>query len=159
MTLLTIGYEGISVQQLLYLLERHGVQTIVDVRELPLSRKAGFSKSPLALAASNRGIDYVHVRALGCPREIRHDYRADRDWPRYERRFMAYMETQGMAIARLVGRVTDERCCLLCYEADPNYCHRSIVARRIADEVSPSLDIEHLTNRSPVKVASIWAAA
>jgi len=61
------------------------VKTVVDVRELPLSRKKGFSKSAFCDALSAHGIAYLH--ALGCPKPIRNPYKADGNWQTYTRDF------------------------------------------------------------------------
>ncbi len=77
--LMTIGYEGLTVAGFLDLLRRCRVSRLVDVRELPISRKPGFAKAALSAAIEARGIRYEHLVALGCPREIRHRYREDGD--------------------------------------------------------------------------------
>ena len=55
----TIGYEGLDTQKFLSLLSEHDIQTLVDIRELPLSRKSGFSKKALAHSLKRRGISAV----------------------------------------------------------------------------------------------------
>jgi uncharacterized protein (DUF488 family) len=141
---MTIGYEGLTVDPFFHALHANSVQVLVDVRELPLSRKPGFSKAALAHSAANHGIEYVHLRELGCPRTIRYDYKADNDWGRYVRRFIAYLDTQSLAVAHLAARVERERCCLVCYEADYNTCHRTLVAERVAQLLSGNVCITHL---------------
>lgn len=158
MKLMTMGYEGTTSRQFFALLLENKVQTIVDVRELPISRKAGFSKAALVLTASDYNMNYIHVPALGCPKEIRHDYRADDDWTRYTRRFMTYLNTQRVAINELVELVKRERCCLICFEADPNFCHRSFVAQRVATVVGSSFVVVHITALTPEKVANLHPA-
>lgn len=155
MRLMTIGYEGLTVQQFFAVLLKNKVQTVVDVREMPISRKAGFSKAPLSLAASDYNMNYLHMVALGCPKEIRHDYRTDNDWTRYTRRFKAYLNTRKDSISELVELVKRERCCLVCFEADPKFCHRSFVAEKAAAIIGPSLIVAHLTAPIPEQVASL----
>jgi uncharacterized protein (DUF488 family) len=72
--LYTVGYQGRSLAELLDSLSRAEVQRVVDVRELPLSRKPGFSKTALAAALAERGIEYVHVKPLGNPKANRERY-------------------------------------------------------------------------------------
>ncbi len=158
MKLFTIGYEGLNAQTFFGLLLKNQIHTLVDVRELPLSRKAGFSKSALAQNAQARGLNYAPFSALGCPREIRHAYRADTDWARYTRRFMAYIKTQDEAIANLATRALTESCCLMCFEADHNFCHRSYVAAQVAAVVGGKLEIVHLRATSPSQVVAPLAA-
>lgn len=132
MTLHTIGYEGIDVERFLGILRTHGIETVIDVRELPLSRKPEFSKAKLANRLRLNGVGYVHMRALGCPRRIRHRYRADGHWGRYEQGFLAHLEMQGDALASLGALALQSQSALLCFEADAQSCHRSIVAASIS---------------------------
>jgi len=128
MTVFTIGYEGVEINRFMSLLSEHGIETIVDVRELPLSRKRGFSKRALSLALDDHDIDYVHMVKLGCPRAVRNAYRVDGDWKRYTKCFKRHLNGQMDAIAELAALAEVSTCALLCYEADFNFCHRSMVA-------------------------------
>jgi uncharacterized protein (DUF488 family) len=67
-TLFTLGYEGLTIEVFIARLQAAQVKTVVDVRELPLSRKKGFSKSAFCSVLSTHGIAYLHVPALGCPK-------------------------------------------------------------------------------------------
>ena len=66
----TLGYEGFYLQKFIEQLQDAGVQTVVDVRANPLSRKPGFSKRAFAAALNEAGITYVHTSALGCPKPV-----------------------------------------------------------------------------------------
>lgn len=146
--LYTIGYEGALQTAVLEALLFNDVQTLVDIRELPQSRRPGFSKRALGEAAAAHGIGYVHVRALGTPRDVRHRHRADRDPAAFREGYLAHLADQGDAMAALVERARSERCCLLCFEADPRQCHRWFVAERAqemaADGGGPPLEVVHL---------------
>lgn len=144
---MTIGYEGLTVDSFFCTLQVNSVQALIDVRELPLSRKPGFSKSALAHSASTYGMSYSHFAGLGCPRAIRHDYKRDKDWERYVERFTAYLDTQALAVAHLAAHVKRERCCLVCYEADYNACHRTLVAERVAQLLTGDVRITHLISQ------------
>jgi uncharacterized protein (DUF488 family) len=143
-SLYTIGYEGTSLQAFVHTLKAHGVETVADVRELPLSRKRGFSKTALSEELASQGLWYVHLRALGCPREIRRDYRADGDWARYTRRYLAYLETQNEAVQSLARLAQQGNCALVCFEANAARCHRSYVAEATAKHLGPSAKAVHL---------------
>jgi uncharacterized protein (DUF488 family) len=132
MTIFTAGYEGLTLDALLQYLAAAGVATVVDVRDMPLSRKPGFSKSALAAALTAAGIQYLHVKALGCPKPIRDRHRQDGDWQRYTRSFMAHMRRQSAALQELALLSEANSVALLCYERDPGQCHRAYVARAIA---------------------------
>lgn len=126
------------------MLKEAGVETLIDVRELPISRKPGFSKSALGVAAQEQDVSYVHLRTFGCPRPIRYAYREDGNWTQYTERFLAYLDKQEAAVADLRLRVAESRCCLLCFEADPLLCHRSLVAERVALETEGKFQVRHL---------------
>ena len=142
--LMTIGYEGMKPERFLELLKRCHVDRIVDVRELAISRRPGYSKAALAAMLAMGEIGYIHLPALGCPRNIRHGYREDGDWALYTKRFCAYLMIKEDEMAKLRGIVERERCCLLCYEADFNFCHRLFVAERLAC-LTGGMIIKHLT--------------
>ena len=142
MRIFTIGYEGLDLAAFRGLLRRHGVQTVVDVRELPLSRKKGFSKQALRHELQREGFGYVHIGALGCPRPVRDAYRKDRDWARYTEGFMQHLAGQGEAVAGLADLAQGSNCALLCFEADYNYCHRSMVAEAVRQ--SSGTEIVHI---------------
>lgn len=133
MTVFTIGYEGIDIDAFVSLLSEHGIETVVDIRELPLSRKPGFSKKTLGNILNLSGYEYLHMVELGCPKPVRERYRDDGNWARYTEGFLAHLKTQEDAIAELAGLVASSNCALLCYEADYNFCHRSLVANAVRD--------------------------
>ena len=134
MTIYTIGYEGIDIEQFFMLLKDHNIETVVDVRELPLSRKVGFSKKILSAALNLSGLEYTHLADLGCPKPIRDRYRADADWRRYKEGFLKYLKTQEDAIEGLATLASSSSCALLCFEADFNYCHRAMVADAVRQQ-------------------------
>lgn len=130
-SIFTIGYEGASIADFLQRLKLAGVGTLIDVRELPLSRRRGFSKSQLADQLERHGIRYVHKRELGAPREMRHELRETGDYKTYFKQFNAYLKTQRDALERLVDEYVGA-VVLMCFERDPTECHRSAVARELA---------------------------
>jgi uncharacterized protein (DUF488 family) len=119
---------------------------VVDVRELPLSRKPGFSKKSFAQNLHQAGIGYAHLSALGCPRPIRNRYKADGDWAAYAQAFTTYLSGQDAAIAEVVRIANGAPACLVCFEADFKLCHRSMVANAAAH--AGGLPVVHLTARS-----------
>lgn len=142
MTVFTIGYEGLDVDAFMSLLAEHGIETVVDIRELPLSRKPGFSKKALAGVLNLTGLEYVHMVNLGCPKPVRDRYREDGNWKRYTNGFLKHLKTQEAAIAELSELASSSTCALLCYEADFNFCHRSMVADAVREYCGA--DVEHI---------------
>jgi uncharacterized protein (DUF488 family) len=142
MTVFTIGYEGLDIDAFMSLLAEHGIDTVVDIRELPLSRKPGFSKKALASVLNLSGLEYVHIADLGCPKPVRDRYREDGNWKRYTDGFLKHLKTQDAAIAELSELAGSSNCALLCYEADFNFCHRSMVAKAVHDYCGA--DVQHI---------------
>lgn len=128
----TVGYEGHSPESLVLRLRAAKIERLVDIRELPLSRKAGFSKSALALGMGAAGIAYTHLKALGTPRAIRHAYKADDDHVAFRRGYLAHVKANAEAVAELERLATAERCALMCVEKDPEHCHRTLLGDVLA---------------------------
>lgn len=137
--LLTIGYEGASLTGFLATLKAAGVRRLIDVRELPLSRRKGFSKVALASALETAGIRYEHDRTLGAPREIRHRLRKYGDLDRYFSDFRHYLASQSPHL-RSVAQGIEEPVALLCFERNPAECHRSVVATALARYLKCPID-------------------
>lgn len=153
----TVGYEGLSTEGFIARLKDARVHTLVDIRELPLSRKAGFSKTALSALLARQGIAYAHMPALGCPKPIRDRYKIDGDWKRYTADFTRYLATQQAPVAELakIGQAT--AIALMCFEADFARCHRSFVARAAGAEAG--LPVAHITARTVVPELARRAAA
>lgn len=157
MALFTFGYEGLAIDGFIARLKEAGVAVVVDVRELPLSRKKGFSKTAFAHALRDAGIAYTHVPTLGCPKPVRNQYRVDGNWKRYEKAFSSYLVTQASAVAGLAKFSKTTRACLVCFEADFNFCHRSLVARAAAG--AGGAGVIHLTATAEIADGSVPLAA
>ena len=125
MDLCTIGYEKATLPGVIAALRQAGVATIIDVRDLPLSRRPGFSKRSLAAGLAEAGVGYVHLRSLGTPPEGREANRR-RQWERFWTIVDAKLATsEGEDGLQQAARLAAAGpCCLLCYEADPVICHR-----------------------------------
>lgn len=146
--LYTFGYEGLTIEAFIERLKQARVQLIVDVRELPLSRKKGFSKTAFREALAVAGIAYEHRPALGCPKTVRDRYKADGDWQAYTRGFLAYLASQKGEIANLTKTTQVQTACLVCFEADFGFCHRTYVARAAHQVGAPA--VQHLTARTVI---------
>ena len=112
-----------------------GVERVIDVRALPLSRRPGFSKTPLKSALAEAGIDYVHLRALGTPTAGREAARQGRH-AELERIYGGQLElpeaiAQG---AQMLELAQDKPSALLCFERDPAGCHRTLLLAAVAPE-------------------------
>jgi len=132
----TIGYGNATPDAVIASLRSAGVRTLVDVRAIANSRRPGFSKRALAASLEAAEIVYVHERALGTPAAGRAAARAGR--PAEMRRIFAAHLTGDQpqaALAAVTERARREPICLLCLEADPAGCHRTLVAEAVGLEV------------------------
>jgi uncharacterized protein (DUF488 family) len=143
MQIATIGYEQTTQPQLIDRLQAAGVKVLIDVRAVAASRRAGFSKTLLAASLEARGIEYVHLRALGTPKAGRDAARAGRTAEMraiYEQQ-LETPEAQ-VELARAGAIAAEKKAALLCLEADPNCCHRAIVAERL--QAMAGFEVENL---------------
>jgi uncharacterized protein (DUF488 family) len=128
MRIFTIGYEGSTQAELVAALKVAGVERVIDVRAVPLSRKPGFSKNVLAAGLREAGIDYVHLKALGTPPEGREAARKGRG-DILERVYAEQLETPEAAVqaAQMIELARERPSALLCFERDPDQCHRTLL--------------------------------
>jgi uncharacterized protein (DUF488 family) len=141
--LFTVGYEGRSLNELIDELVGAGVERLVDVRELPLSRRRGFSKTALREALREAGIEYVHVRALGNPKPNRERYWAG-DVEGGAAVYRKHLNNGSRwALLELAESLRADRACLLCFERDHTECHRDVIVEALT-ELQPALAVSHL---------------
>jgi uncharacterized protein (DUF488 family) len=141
--LFTIGYEGRSVPELIERLQAARVERVVDVRDLPLSRRVGFSKAPLEKALTGAGIEYEHVRDLGNPKSTRDRYKSG-DVDGGAREYRAHLHNGSYpALIALAESLAAVKTCLLCFEHTHEACHRAVIAGAVAERL-PRVAIEHL---------------
>src|SRR3982751_702118 len=133
MRIFTIGYEGATVAEFLAALDEAGVRRVIDVRALPLSRRPGFSKTPLSGALAEAGIDYVHLKALGTPAEGRAAARAGRHAD-LKRIYAGQLELPEAIVqsAQMLDLAKEKPSALLCFERDPAHCHRTLLLNAVA---------------------------
>ncbi len=146
-TLFTIGYEGASLADFLATLRAVNIGVLVDVRDVPISRKPGFSKKVLAAHLEDVGIRYLHLPDLGDPKAGRDAARRG-DTSTFIRIFRAHLdrgEAQA-ALGQAVDIASELTACLFCFERDPAGCHRSIVAEAMTGR--QSFLVTHLGVRS-----------
>ncbi|MGH8886271.1 MAG: DUF488 family protein [Egibacteraceae bacterium] len=141
--LYSIGYEGRTIKQFVETLQLAGVDVLVDVRLTAVSRKPGFSKTRLSESLAVAGIDYVHERLLGNPKDNRDAFRGD-DLEAGRRRFAKVLSNGSSdALDRLVVRACDAKVAVLCVERDSSRCHRQVITEA-AQDLRPSLIVVDL---------------
>ena len=131
----TIGYEGSTMADFIAALTSAGVQRVIDVRALPLSRRPGFSKTPLRGALAEAGIEYVHLRALGTPASGREAARKGHHED-LKRIYAGQLELPEAIAegAQMLELARDKPSALLCFERDPGGCHRSLLLDSVASD-------------------------
>jgi len=118
------------------------VWVLVDIRAVAASRRPGFSKRQLAASLDQAGIAYIHLQKLGTPAQGRQAARAgdfEALWRIYDKHIKT-PEAQA-ALGELLALIkSGKRVCLLCYERDPNECHRSRIAALVKKRTRVKVD-------------------
>lgn len=137
--IVSVGYEGREIAEFVDDLRKRGVCTLVDVRLTPVSRRPGFSKTRLREALESGGIEYLHYRALGNPKENRSAFRGPAvEQGRSRFRDLLSVPDAQIALGALSRRARQEVVAVLCFEKDHDACHRKVVIDAItADEHLP----------------------
>lgn len=145
--LLTIGYEGRSLEGYVNELIRHRISLLVDVRKNPVSRKFGFSKSTLSSVLRSCNIEYRHLPGLGITSSKRSGLKGSADFQKlFEEYRRETLPRQQEALETIAGWVENDvrRVALTCFERDHASCHRDSVAQAISDAESWSHPLRHL---------------
>ena len=145
--LVTIGYEGRSLESYLNALLKDSVTLLCDVRRNPLSRKYGFSKSTLSKACEHVGLRYEHLPKLGIASDDRQALKTQADYDslfaQYERDHLP-QQTASLTRIREWIEQAGQRVALTCFEAAPCQCHRHCVANALAQGGGNLLTPHHL---------------
>lgn len=144
LSLHTIGYEGRDIDGFISELQESGIDTLVDVRDIPLSRKKGFSKTPLSERLKENNIEYIHLKELGSPKDLREKVKADGDYEYFFNEYSEYIQTQTQVMENLYRVVINNNSCIMCFEKDPSTCHRLILAQELKRKDGDSLTINHI---------------
>jgi uncharacterized protein (DUF488 family) len=153
-TIFTIGFTKKTAEEFFRLLQEAQVQKLIDIRENRVGQLAGFAKYPDLPFFLDRilGIAYDYQPIFAPSLEIRTAYRKTRDWAQFEKSFRELMMQRrvldGVDSASFEGRVT-----LLCSEAEPDMCHRRLVAEMLAQHWTSQghqIEVKHLCSPKPV---------
>ena len=141
MTIFTIGHSTRPIEEFIRLLQAHGIQRLVDVRTVPKSRhNPQFGQEQLSASLERDGIHYTHMRGLGGLRHARPDS-TNTAWRNASfRGYADYMQTPEFekSLAQLITFAEGERVAIMCAEAVPWRCHRSLIADAlIARDIEP----------------------
>ena len=140
----TLGYSGYGIDAFVDKLVANDIECLIDVREIPISRKKGFAKNALRESLLDNGIEYRHHKPLGSPKLLRHQVREDRDYSTFftgVRKHLA--KPAGVeAVREAIKTGREMRSCLMCFCPDWENCHRSCVVDAIL--ASSYFSFEHL---------------
>lgn len=128
--LMTIGYIGASLDAFVSTLLDNHVECLIDTREIPLSRKKGFSKTALREELDRVGIAYRHYRMLGSPRQHRYELRETSDYDRFFTKIRLHLETSEAkgALEEASSVASSMASCLMCCCPEWHHCHRKCLA-------------------------------
>lgn len=132
----TIGYENATLSDFIRSLSEAGVDVLIDVRDRAQSRKKGFSKTALSAALNAEGIEYLHLRELGDPKEGREAARSGQ-WEKFHNIYSNVLKSDAaqVAISKVIDLSKHRSICLLCYERDHKTCHRKCITDEIEARV------------------------
>jgi uncharacterized protein (DUF488 family) len=145
LTVYTLGYQGISLDEYISLLKDHPINLVIDVRAVAWSHKPGFAKNAIQTGLREAGINYLHLQSAGNP------FRKDEDGD-VMMRYKAFLQKQREPLDRIEAEMQQAAkdkmsVCLTCFEKAPQDCHRSIIAELLLSR-NPRLHVMHLGQTS-----------
>jgi uncharacterized protein (DUF488 family) len=138
----TAGYEGKTVDEFLNLLMRSGIRRLIDVRYNPISRRYGFHKSTLKRLSNALDIDYQHLPGLGIPGSARADLSSTDSYIALFKEYRCGLSNRWDDLQKAMSLLKSEPSVLVCMEANPECCHRTVLAQHLTGMVE--LPIKHL---------------
>lgn len=141
----SVGYERHKDSaEFAQLLRAAGVERLIDVRELPISRRRGYAKTALGEAMKGEGIEYVHMRDLGNPKPYRDLYKSGKV-EEGRRLYTDYLhQEQREALELLASMLPEKKTALMCVEHDAAVCHRTVILESLRSELGLELDVAEL---------------
>jgi uncharacterized protein (DUF488 family) len=140
----TVGHSTLPIERFIALLQTYGIERLVDIRTIPRSRhNPQFNDTALATSSAAQHIEYVHVQALGGLRHARKDS-PNTGWRNGGfRGYADYMQTTAFqdALEALIHMSRQKRIAIMCAEAVPWRCHRSLVADALSVRGVPVVEI------------------
>jgi len=152
LTVSTIGHSTHPIEEFIRMLAAHGIRQLVDVRTIPKSRhNPQFNRENLPASLQSVGIDYRHLPGLGGLRHPRKDS-INTGWRNASfRGYADYMQTPEFAedLDHLIQLASDAPTAIMCAEAVPWRCHRSLIADALVVRGLRVLEIMNVTKSQP----------
>lgn len=136
----TIGYEKRKIDDFVKILKGNDIDILIDVRANGHSRKPGFSNGTLQKRLEKEGIDYLSMKELGSPKELR-DGLKEKGHGWFFNEYMKCLNKEGGELDKLEKIVKYSMSCLMCFELEPRECHRSVLANKLGER---GFEIAHL---------------
>lgn len=153
----TVGHSTHTLDELVEMLRGHGVERLIDIRTIPRSRhNPQFNRETLSEALHNRRIGYRHMKSLGGLRHPRPDS-INAAWRNASfRGFADYMQTPEFtdALEKLIELAAEKPTAIMCAEAVPWRCHRSLIADALIARGYEVRDIMSSTSAKPHELSS-----
>jgi uncharacterized protein (DUF488 family) len=151
----TVGHSTRSAEEFVALLKAHRIESLVDVRTVPRSRhNPQFNRDTLPETLRRAGIEYLHLAELGGLRKAREDS-VNTGWHNLSfRGFADYMQTPEFenGLARLMDLANARRATVMCAEAVPWRCHRSLIGDALVARGAEVLELSSMTRAQPHKM-------
>ena len=144
--LMTIGYEGMSIDAYLNKLIENNVTALVDVRKNPISRKFGFSKRILNNYVNKAGLEYYHLPDLGIASHLRKDLNGPASYQTLFELYEKQILPEQKSALKMLKTITQvqKRIALTCFEADHTMCHRQKLVEVLQQDLVSFYPINHL---------------
>jgi len=143
--LYTIGFSGKTAQQFFEILKKNKIDCLLDIRIYPSSDDAEFCNQVNLPYFLNEiaNCDYRYCPELAPTEHLLDNYHLDHDWEKYVKKFTSLMEKRKIPFSLDREFLNKRKCCLLCFEPTPEFCHRRLVSERIQDHWK-DVEIIHL---------------
>ena len=141
----SVGYERYRlVEDFARLLAQAEVERLIDVRELPISRRRGFAKTALAEALAEQGVEYLHLRGMGNPKEFRDLYKSGQVAEGRAGYEQLLIEDRVEDLRELAKTIHEKRSALMCVEHDESICHRQVIFAALQSQLGLDLEIARI---------------
>jgi hypothetical protein len=141
----SIGYERYRlVEDFARLLAQAEVERLIDVRELPISRRRGFAKTALSEALAEEGVEYLHLRGMGNPKEFRDLYKSGQVAKGRAGYEQLLTEDRVEELRELAETIHEKRSALMCVEHDEAVCHRQVILAALQEQLGLDLQIARI---------------
>jgi len=132
--IVTIGYEGKTIDKFLNELITNKINVVIDVRKNAYSMKFGFQLNKLKNYLEKIDIDYIHIPELGIPTDLRENLETYEDYQSLFARYKSEIETKKDYLEKIKSIGQNKKVSLMCFEKDVRYCHRGIIAERLRED-------------------------